>query len=124
MLIKLILIFLGGGLGSCARFLIGYLNPNMIKTIPIATLIANGLASFVLGIYFYNFKTNPNETWIKYFIMLGFCGGLTAFSPFSGELMEYIWNHQFWHFFIYIILSISCCLICFYFGFEIKRTLN
>lgn len=80
-------VFLGGGLGAMLRFFISLVVVNKWNSfLPIATLGANLLAVLVMGIsLFYaesKFETYP---WLRAFILIGFCGGLSTFSTFSYE---------------------------------------
>lgn len=81
-----LLVFLGGGLGSLARFAIGqWLAPFSFR-FPLATLLANGLACLVFGAVFSIFEKNGwSSSPFKIFWLAGFCGGFSTFSTFSGE---------------------------------------
>lgn len=84
-------IFVGGGLGSLARYGVGKLALNYYADgkFPLGTLVANTLACIVLGVTLYLFKDRLLENeWIKYFVIIGFCGGFSTFSTFSLDTVK------------------------------------
>ncbi len=84
-------VFMGGGLGSLARYLIGILvaktNQNgLSEYFPLATFLSNLLACIILAVTLYFFKDKfVSFTWISPLIISGFCGGFSTFSTFSFE---------------------------------------
>lgn len=79
-------VFIGGGIGSTARWLLGLrLNP-LYSALPVGTLTANLLGAFIigLGLAWFGRMTLIDPMW-KLLITTGFCGGLTTFSTFSAE---------------------------------------
>ena len=112
-MLNIISIFLGGGIGAVTRYLISV---NMAKHIqvnlPFATFLVNVIGCFVIGfLYFLFIEKSDISPALKLSLTVGFCGGLTTFSTFSLELFEMVGNHQFFHAFSYIILSVIICLI-------------
>ncbi|MGB0806794.1 MAG: fluoride efflux transporter FluC [Salibacteraceae bacterium] len=95
----LIPVFIGGGLGSILRFSISVLVVNNLKGfLPIATLVANLLAILIMGItLFYAEAKIEAFPWVRAFVLIGFCGGLSTFSTFSFEtvllLKGYHWGY-------------------------------
>lgn len=78
-------VFLGGGLGSVLRFgLAQAFFTRHLWGVPLSTLLANVLASFILGVvWIVGFREkNPS---LYLLTATGFCGGLSTFSTFSQE---------------------------------------
>lgn len=84
----LLAVFIGGGTGSVARWLLSLkLNP-MHHALPLGTLTANLVGAFIIGagIAWFNRLPQVDPMW-KLLITTGFCGGLTTFSTFSSEVV-------------------------------------
>ncbi|WP_333872270.1 fluoride efflux transporter CrcB [Kosakonia cowanii] len=88
MLQLLLAVFIGGGTGSVARWMLSVkLNP-VHQIIPLGTLTANLIGAFIIGagLAWFNRMTHIDPVW-KVLITTGFCGGLTTFSTFSAEVV-------------------------------------
>ncbi|WP_320726923.1 fluoride efflux transporter CrcB [Enterobacter sp. 118C5] len=86
MLQLLLAVFIGGGTGSVARWLLSMRFNPLHQAIPLGTLAANLIGAFIIGmgLAWFNRMTHIDPMW-KVLITTGFCGGLTTFSSFSAE---------------------------------------
>jgi CrcB protein len=80
-----IAVFIGGGLGSVVRYLLGLLFQRSTMSLPIATLIANVVACIIFAAALKYFSLKLESTSFKLFLLTGICGGLSTFSTFSYE---------------------------------------
>jgi CrcB protein len=114
---QLLLVFVGGGLGSSLRYIIGkYLN-NVETGIPYGTFVANIIGSFIIGLVLglaLKYNSISNNTIL--FIAVGFCGGFTTFSTFAYEIHVFLKNGDFMSFAIYTMASFIIGFLAVFFG--------
>ena len=108
-----LLIFLGGGLGSLARYSVTLgVKQFSDGTIPFATLISNVLACAVMGIALGIFNTKfDSSANLKAFVVIGFCGGFSTFSTFSAETVDIFRRGEFLLGAANIVASLGLCMI-------------
>ena len=121
----LLMVFLGGGLGSTLRYLISkYLNQTSYSSsiaIPLGTFTVNVVGSLLLGfILGLALKYNSLSGNALLFLATGFCGGFTTFSAFAFENQELLKSGDYLNFTIYtlgtLILGFSALFIGLYFS--------
>ena len=86
-LYKLMIVGLGGFLGSVARYTtVRFIDGRLNAWIPYGTLAVNVIGSFLLGIIYMLVlrKTGLTDNG-RLFLGVGFCGGFTTFSAFALE---------------------------------------
>lgn len=113
----LVLVFIGGGTGSIARFLLGKWLNNVSTGIPFGTFLANILGSLLIGIilgYFTKSENLSQETTL--FLATGFCGGFTTFSTFAYESHLFLKSGDFIGFATYGLASIIVGFAAVFFG--------
>lgn len=126
MLKNILLIGLGGFIGSIARYLVSRLN-NHIEwlSIPVGTLAVNIIGSFLIGFLIGISEKSPILTVeLRMFLMVGLCGGFTTFSSFSGENLMLMRNGQFLPIFLYTGLSILLGFTAVYLGYVSTKLLG
>ena len=126
MIKNILLIGLGGSIGSIARYFVSKLN-NQIEwlSIPIGTLAVNVIGSFLIGFLIGISEKSPILTVeLRMFLMVGLCGGFTTFSSFSGENLMLMRNGQFLPLFLYTGLSILLGFTAVYLGYISTKLLG
>lgn len=112
-------VFIGGGLGSLCRYGINRLIHNQEFTFPFATLIANVVASFALGVLMALMFREDIGKPMQLLLMVGFCGGLSTFSTFSGENV-YLWETgAYLHLLLNVVLSVTLCFVAVLMGMKV-----
>lgn len=116
---NLLMVFLGGGLGSLCRYGVGKLMLNATPQFPSGTLIANILSCILLGYLFGITQKSGLADPAKLLWMTGFCGGFSTFSTFSLETFVLFETGQAGYALLNIGGSLIICLACIYFGIKI-----
>lgn len=122
---NLLLIFVGGGLGSLARYGIGRALAAWSLSMPYGTLAANVLACIVLGLFTGVVALRTSDVVLPYraFIAVGFCGGFSTFSTFSNETLSLLMNNRWGDAVLNIVLSVVLCLMASLLGLWLGKQL-
>lgn len=112
-------VFLGGGLGSIARYLIGDALKMSSQLFPWGTLLANAISCIILGyLLAYHLKT-PLSPSYRLLLMSGFCGGFSTFSTFSSETYLLLQDGKFSIALAYVAGSLIIGLLGVILGFKL-----
>ena len=116
---QILLIGLGGFVGSVARFYVSRLNLAYdVYAIPLGTLTVNILGSLLIGFLAGIADKSPILTPdLRLLLMVGLCGGFTTFSSLTNENLTLLHNGQFLSILIYTAASIFLGLLAVYLGF-------
>lgn len=116
---QLLLVGLGGFIGSVTRFLVSKLNLSWhFLSIPMGTLTVNVVGSFIIGfIIGISAKSEIISGDLRLFLMVGFCGGFTTFSSFTSEDLMLMQNGQLLTVLLYTAGSILLGFLAVYLGY-------
>lgn len=126
---NLLLIAIGGALGSVARYLSSEFFMRAAKiwqlpcNFPWGTFVVNVSGSLLAGVVYYfvvrNFATFDPR--LKNFLIVGFLGGFTTFSAFSLDFFRLMSAGQHLQAFAYATLSVALALMAVFCGFYLTK---
>jgi len=118
MLKSILIVGLGGFIGTVARFVISrYFQLNFATVFPWSTLIINIIGCLLIGlIYGISEKGEVLSPEIRLFLTVGICGGFTTFSTFSNDSFLLIRDQEWIRFALYTALSVFIGLMAVYVG--------
>jgi CrcB protein len=109
----LLVVMVGGALGSLARYLIALAAAPYSQALPLGTIGINILGSFIIGLFgtltlaHGRFPVAEN---VRLFVMVGFCGGFTTFSSFSLQTLDLLRSGATTRALINIFASVVLCI--------------
>ena len=107
MIKQLLLVGLGGGIGSIFRYLTSLLTAKYYaNSFPLATFITNVLGCFVIGLLIGYFSNSNTDNSLKLLLITGFCGGYTTFSTFAAENITLLQNQNYVTLIAYTLASV------------------
>jgi CrcB protein len=120
-LTKMVLVMMGGGLGSLSRYGITLLSIKLFGArFPWGTLIVNLTGCFLIGLSFAlaERSTLMNST-VRLFFITGFLGGLTTFSTYGYESFNAIYLGNHWLAIGNVVFNNVAGLILVFLGFRL-----
>jgi len=121
---QLVFVFIGGGIGSIARYMLAKYFNSTANGIPYGTFLANVLGSLLIGIILgfaaKNEALSGNQTLL---LATGFCGGFTTFSSFAYENHIFLKTGDFTSFFLYAVGSFALAFAAVFLGMYIVKFL-
>lgn len=118
----LVMVFLGGGLGSVLRYLISISLNRTSYSIPWGTFTVNIVGSLILGLILgVSFKSGYLNNNYVLFLASGFCGGFTTFSTFAYENQSLLRSGDLLNFSIYTFGSVILGILAIILGVFLSR---
>jgi CrcB protein len=96
--VRYLLILLGGGVGSLARYVAGSaIMTRFGSRFPLGTMVVNVTGSFLIGLLMtlLTERWQPHPNW-RLLLVVGFLGGYTTFSSFEWETFSAVREGGFW----------------------------
>ena len=111
-----VVVFIGGAIGTCVRYLLGLAIPATAAGFPFGTLAANLLACFVYaGLSAYLAQADwirlRKRELVNRGAGMGVCGGLSTMSTLALEGFTGILGGQAWQALLYLLVSVVCGLL-------------
>lgn len=120
------IVFVGAGIGGMIRywgssFVYKFLPP----TFPYGTLFVNLLGSFLIGLIMYYFDANKliNQK-TRIFLTVGICGGLTTFSTFAYETINFMKQREYFNAGLNSLLNLILTLGALFIAYKISKILG
>jgi len=122
---RLILICLGGAVGTGARYVLGGLVVRWLGAdFPYGTLLINVLGSFLIGlIQQVGLSTLLIPDTLRLVLTIGVMGGFTTYSSFSYETLKLAETGSWVGASLYVGLTTALCLVCCALGLSLGRVL-
>jgi CrcB protein len=120
----LLLVMVGGALGSLARYGVGLGAAQLFgSTFPLGTMLINISGSFLLGVLVSLSGPMAISSGTRLFLGTGFCGGYTTLSTFSVETLNLMEKGSYGWALVYLLGNLGGGLMAAWAGFVLARAL-
>ena len=122
---KFIMVFIGGGLGAFARYVVaGWVQESSGNSFPWGTMTVNVIGSLLIGLAM---SLSSRTLWmtpqVRLVLATGFLGGFTTFSTFSYETLSLIQDGEMAFASFNIVCTVTACLVGTWAGMAVGRVL-
>lgn len=123
MLKAILIVGLGGGIGSILRYLASVVSEKYFhSTFPWATFAVNIVGCLLVGMLWgYFAKQQFDDSAVKLLFITGFCGGFTTFSAFALENVKMVQSGNTAGMLVYVLSSILIGLLAVWTGLAITK---
>jgi len=119
---QLLYIFIGGGAGSVARYLLSKFLNTSNGGFPYGTFAANVIGSLLIGLILgWALKNNTLSSNTTLLLATGFCGGFTTFSTFAYENHNFLKSGDFMNLGLYLIGSFAIGILAVFGGMWLSK---
>ena len=120
---QVLLVFIGGGIGSALRYTIGKFFSIPSTGFPWGTFSVNIIGSLLIGVFMgvalKNSSLSENQTLL---LVTGLCGGFTTFSAFAYENQQFLKEGDLTTFAVYTLGSLSLGILAVFLGLFVSKS--
>jgi len=120
---QVLLVFVGGGIGSVLRYVIGKAFSPLSVGFPWGTFSVNIIGSLSIGIFMgIALKNNYFSENQILLLVTGLCGGFTTFSAFAYENQQFLKDGDLTSFAIYSLGSLTLGILAVFLGLFVSKS--
>ena len=121
MLRNILLVAIGGAIGSVCRYLLSGIN---VASWPWGTFAVNILGSLFIGLLVGLISKGIVSPEIKLLLVTGFCGGFTTFSTFANESFSMMKAGDALQMALYVAASVVIGILAVWLGMNVSDTIK
>tara|TARA_B110000003_G_scaffold204835_1_gene203666 strand:+ start:1514 stop:1885 length:372 start_codon:yes stop_codon:yes gene_type:complete len=120
---QVLLVFVGGGIGSVLRYVIGKASSPLSVGFPWGTFSVNIIGSLSIGIFMgIALKNNYFSENQILLLVTGLCGGFTTFSAFAYENQQFLKEGDLTSFVTYSLGSLALGILAVFLGLFVSKS--
>jgi CrcB protein len=123
---RLLIVFVGSGVGGCARYLFGgWVQKTFGELFPYGTIAINALGSFLIVVIVYlGIHTDSIGADARLALTTGLMGGFTTYSTFNYETISFFERGALFFGALNVVITVAVCLLAGALGLWFSRWLT